>query len=230
MRLSTRFSYTESRMIGIMLIASCLFSGCVVSNATRLTTESYAPVPAEQVAIYLSEDDIPGEYIKIGLINAKGNHGATDESQMLNKMRKDAGDMGANGILYQSIDEPGTGAKIAGAVLGVGVNRKGQVIAILVEDENTGPLETMKERQQEIKESLPEEFACKSPEDTRTASLQKVSHEGAEVLNTTGPFARGVKNLSEGDYVLRVDSYGNYYKICYNKGYGYVKKEFLGPG
>lgn len=40
--------------------------------------------------------------------------------------------MGANGIIMGSINEPGTGFKIAAAVLGTTTDRKGKSVAIFV--------------------------------------------------------------------------------------------------
>ena len=40
--------------------------------------------------------------------------------------------MGANAIILDAISEPSAGAKIAGAVFGVGAERKGKAIAIFV--------------------------------------------------------------------------------------------------
>jgi len=47
-------------------------------------------------------------------------------------MRKEAGKLGANGIILDSLSEPSAGAKIAGAFHGTGAQRTGKVIAIYV--------------------------------------------------------------------------------------------------
>lgn len=65
-------------------------------------------------------------------MNAKGEASWTNEEKMFNSMRKKAGEMGANGIILDAISEPGAGAKVAGAILGTGVERKGKAIAIYV--------------------------------------------------------------------------------------------------
>lgn len=51
---------------------------------------------------------------------------------MYNAMKKRAAQIGANGILFQPIKEPSAGAKVAGAFLGTGTNRKAEMIAIFV--------------------------------------------------------------------------------------------------
>lgn len=47
-------------------------------------------------------------------------------------MRKKAAEVGANGIIMAGIDEPVAGAKVAGAFLGTGTERKGKSVAIFV--------------------------------------------------------------------------------------------------
>jgi hypothetical protein len=66
------------------------------------------------------------------LLNSTGSTGFTSESGMMKSMRKKAADVGANGIIMGNIDEPGAGAKVVGAFLGTGTQRKGKSVAILV--------------------------------------------------------------------------------------------------
>jgi hypothetical protein len=49
---------------------------------------------------------------------------------MVRKLRKDAGKRGANGIVLNPIHEPGAGAKVVGALFGVGTQRKGEAVAV----------------------------------------------------------------------------------------------------
>jgi hypothetical protein len=51
---------------------------------------------------------------------------------MLNAMRKKGGALGGNAILLPQIQEPGAGAKVAGAIFGTGTQRKGNVIVIRI--------------------------------------------------------------------------------------------------
>ena len=91
------------------------------------------PVHPDDVIIYLSEDDIDGEWENIAIIHAQGDSQLTRESKMLRKAREQAGEIGANGILIEEIKEPSAGAQIAGEVLGTGSTRRGRMIAIYVE-------------------------------------------------------------------------------------------------
>lgn len=116
----------------LLVAVALLLSACVRTNAVRLGGQTYPAVPADQVQVFLSEDDVDVPFERIALINAKGEASYTDEAKMINAMRKKAGEMGANAIILGEIKEPSAGSKIAAAVLGTGAERKGQVVAIRV--------------------------------------------------------------------------------------------------
>jgi hypothetical protein len=117
----------------VLIISLVLVASCVSVNATRLGSgPNRPPVPADQVAIYRTADQVPGKYEEIALINAKGDSAWSSEAGMFKQMKKKAGQMGANGIILDAVSEPSAGAKIAGAIFGVGAERKGKAIAIYV--------------------------------------------------------------------------------------------------
>jgi len=117
----------------ILIISLAFVTSCVSVNATRLGTESYRqPVPTDEVVVYRTADQVPGKYEEIALLNAKGDSAWSSESGMFKKMKKRAGQMGANAIILDAVSEPSAGAKIAGAIFGVGAERKGKAIAIFV--------------------------------------------------------------------------------------------------
>lgn len=62
----------------------------------------------------------------------QGESSWTNENQMLSAARKKAATMGANGIILGSVQEPSSGAKVAGALLGIATMRRGEVVAIRV--------------------------------------------------------------------------------------------------
>ena len=119
---------------GIAAAALALVLGaCVSTNAVRLgAAPARPPVAEEAVAVYRTAAQVPGKYEEIALLNATGESSWTNEAKMMNSMRKKAGKMGANAIILDAISEPGAGAKVAAAVLGVGAERKGKAIAIYV--------------------------------------------------------------------------------------------------
>jgi len=116
--------------IFLPILLAIFVSGCVQTQATMLSGETYPPTLESEVVIYLSEEEIPGEFKKIAIINAQGESGWTNESQMYNAAKKRAAKIGAHGILIEEVKEPGSGAKVAAAIFGTGTTRRGQMIAV----------------------------------------------------------------------------------------------------
>lgn len=110
-----------------------LMLGCVTVTSTQLGKPSTRnPISAAEVAIYRTAQQVPGNYEEVALLNASGDYEQTDESQMYAQMRKEAGRLGANGIILESVSEPTTGAKVANFFVGTDADRKGKAIAIYI--------------------------------------------------------------------------------------------------
>ena len=121
-------------LAGMVMIAVA----CVQTNATRLGPATARPaVPEDQVVIYRTADKVPGRYEEVALMNSTGESSWTNEEKMMNSMRKKAGELGANAIILDAISEPSAGAKVAGAFLGTGAQRKGKAIAVFVFADST---------------------------------------------------------------------------------------------
>lgn len=115
--------------------AACLvfLAACVSTQAARLGPVVDRPaVSPDSVAIYLTADKVPGKYEEVALLSSTGDYGTTSEEKMYRSMREKAGEMGANAIILQGVQEPGTGARVAHALLGTGANREGKALAIFV--------------------------------------------------------------------------------------------------
>lgn len=125
------FNIRYSSLVAIVVLGFSL-SGCIQTSHTMLGSKEYPVLTPEEVTIYLSEEDIPGEWEKVAIINASGSTGYTNQQQMYEAVRKRAAQIGANGVLFQEIDEPSAGAKVAGAFLGTGTNRQVEMVAIYV--------------------------------------------------------------------------------------------------
>jgi hypothetical protein len=107
-----------------------LLSACVTVNKSILSRSFMSqPVPKEDVQVFFSSDTLP-PHERVAILNAKGDDALTDESQMIDKMREEAGKLGANAIVLNEVKAASTGAKVASAVLGTAANRKGTAIAI----------------------------------------------------------------------------------------------------
>ena len=115
------------------LLVTLFVTACVTTNATRLGNAPHRPqVAPENVALYRSAEQVPGRYEEVALLHSEGESSSTDERAMYKSMKKKAGKLGANAIILEAVKEPSAGAKIAGAVLGTSVERKGKAIAIYV--------------------------------------------------------------------------------------------------
>jgi hypothetical protein len=121
-------------LVGLTLVAAA----CVTVNKSILDRSFMAtPVPVEDVFVYLPGDEVP-EHTRIAILNAKGDADMTDEGEMIDRLREEAGKLGANAIILGEIVDPGTGARVAQAVLGTEANRRSQAIAIFVPSGGTG--------------------------------------------------------------------------------------------
>ena len=126
------FSHLKRAAIFCALCA--IITACVSTNATLLIPgEQYEPVSPDLVRIYTDESELDTlEYIRVAIIESTGSTTWTSQAGMYKSMRKKAAKLGCNGVLLSSIDEPGAGAKVAGAFLGVGTKRRGHAYAIRV--------------------------------------------------------------------------------------------------
>lgn len=119
------------RYLAVTAASFVVLGGCVQTQATMLGPKGqYPPVAPDQVQVFLDEDDAPATCTKIALINAQGESSFTNEAKMIEASRKKAGQVGANAVILAKINEPSAGAKIAGAFLGTGSQRRGQLVAL----------------------------------------------------------------------------------------------------
>jgi hypothetical protein len=118
------------RAAAVLAIALASAS-CVSTSVVRLgTPEPYPPVKPDEVRVFLSEEDVGVAFVKVAVIDAQGDHSWANDERMVNAMRKRAAKLGANGIIIGEFKDPSTAEKIASAVIGVGGERKGRVLAI----------------------------------------------------------------------------------------------------
>ena len=72
------------------------------------------------------------DYVRVAIIEATGSGEWTNQSEMLEAIRRKAGELGGNGVILPRVDEPSAGAKVAAAFLGTGTQRKGNAVAVRV--------------------------------------------------------------------------------------------------
>ncbi|GMV09338.1 MAG TPA: hypothetical protein PKC83_10760 [Gemmatimonadaceae bacterium] len=118
----------------IRLAALLLTAACVRTNATLLNPSPIArpKVAPSAVRIYRTADQVGRPFEEIALLNSTGESNLTDENDLFESMRKKAGELGANGVILDAVNEASAGAKVAAAIFGTGTQRKGRAIAIYV--------------------------------------------------------------------------------------------------
>jgi len=125
----------NSRIIVTVPFLLIVFAGCVSTRVVLIdpTAAPLDPVPPANVRILTTEAELATlDYVRVAIIEASGSGEYTSQASMIEAMRRKAGALGANALLLPQIQEPGAGAKVAGAIFGVGTERKGNVIAIWI--------------------------------------------------------------------------------------------------
>jgi hypothetical protein len=106
--------------------------GCISVNKSVLTPNPTGRVfTTEEVTVYFETDSIP-EHTRVAILNARGDADTTGEGKMIDKLREEAGILGANAIILGALEEPGTGRRVVAAIFGTSKNREAQAIAIYV--------------------------------------------------------------------------------------------------
>lgn len=119
-----------SIVLAIVSLTACVHTKATLVNPSATPLAEVAP---DQVQIFMSQSELDTlDYTRVAIIEATGSGEWTSQTGMIEAMRRKAGALGANGVLMPQINEPGAGAKVAGALFGTGTQRKGQVIAVFV--------------------------------------------------------------------------------------------------
>jgi hypothetical protein len=119
----------------LLLILIAGLGACVTTRHTFInpSAERFPRVSPDSVYIVTAESELDTlNYVRVAIIEASGSTEMTNSTNMLNAMRKKAGEVGANAILLPEINEPGAGVRVAAAVLGVETERRGTVVAIRI--------------------------------------------------------------------------------------------------
>ncbi len=88
-----------------------IFSGCVSMKVRKCTEKDYEPVPADQVAVYNQIGEVPAGYEKIATIHVQDALVRDNRERVLNKIKKQAGAIGANGIVLGTVNAPSVPAE-----------------------------------------------------------------------------------------------------------------------
>ncbi len=95
-----------------LILVALATSGCMRTSVVMLSPENYPAVVADSVRIFLSVDEITGEYEQIALIDAYEEGECTgslciSRDSFLKELKKKAGELGANGIILDVEGLPG---------------------------------------------------------------------------------------------------------------------------
>lgn len=114
------------------VLAVLTAAACVSVNKSVLAPNPTGRTFSEQqVYVYFEDDEIP-EHTRLAILSAEGDAEVTDESDVIDEMRKEAGKLGANAIVLREITRPGTAERIAGALLEMETIREARAVAIYV--------------------------------------------------------------------------------------------------
>lgn len=108
--------WRDKVLAGLVVV---LVAGCVRVQTTMLpgavqTTRVFEPYA---VHVLLADDEEPEDCARVAVLHGSGSSSFTDESGMLNKLREEAGKLGANALRLEGMREPGSGERIANALL-----------------------------------------------------------------------------------------------------------------
>ena len=125
-------SFGRTPLLTILALASVGLGACVSVNKSVLMTD-LEPVPMPEVQVYYDGDEVP-EHSRVAILHAAGSDGWTNPSQMIDKLREEAGKLGANAIVLLGIEEPTAGERFVNALVGGSTDgeRTGEAIAILI--------------------------------------------------------------------------------------------------
>ena len=120
----------------ILMLATIMVigTGCVSVNKSVLdATFQDRPVPTSQVRVFFADDEIP-DHVRVAILNATGDSGMTNQGQMIDKMREEAGKLGANAIILDDLREPTAGERAVNAFFGGTATgqRRGGALAIRI--------------------------------------------------------------------------------------------------
>lgn len=111
-----------------------LVAGCVTVSKSVLMDRSATPVPENGVYVFLETDSIPSSCQRVALLHASGAQDYTNEGQMINKLRSEAGKLGANAVQLRGMEDAGTGERVVSALFGTQSDRDADAVALWCPD------------------------------------------------------------------------------------------------
>jgi len=85
--------------LAMIFMIACMAIGCV-------STLRVAPVPWEDVKVYYDEADVKGKFETLATFRYEGEAIEAIAEKQIEKMKKRAGKLGANGIILKGMPDP----------------------------------------------------------------------------------------------------------------------------
>lgn len=116
--------------LGVLVLG---LAACVHVSKSVLS-ESYMgnPLPPGEVTVWLASlnDSIPANCERVAILHASGAQDYTNEGQIFDKLREEAGKLGANAVYVQNMEDAGTGERVVDAIFGTGSDRDSDAVAL----------------------------------------------------------------------------------------------------
>jgi hypothetical protein len=123
--------YRPKIQVTLALAAAVIGCGTRSHIVARNPALTLAPTCADAVPVYPDREHVPYDYYEVALINAEGNSVYTGNGDLLKKVRNEAADVGANGVVLDSLGASHATVKVLGAAVGSNdAERKARAIAI----------------------------------------------------------------------------------------------------
>jgi hypothetical protein len=116
------------------LLPLVVLAGCVTVSKSVLMDRSHSPVARDDVYVFIAGDSIPESCQRVALLHASGAEDFTEEGDMIDKLREEAGKLGANALHLRTMEDPGTGERVVAAVFGTSADRDSDAIALWCPD------------------------------------------------------------------------------------------------
>ncbi len=113
-----------------LLTLLVLLTGCVHVSKTVLMDRSGSPVPKDSVYVYLANDTIPNSCERVAILHASGEQDWTDEGDMIDELRSEAGKLGANALHILTMEDASTGEQVVAALLDTEADRDAEALAL----------------------------------------------------------------------------------------------------
>lgn len=120
----------------VFLSIVVVLTACVsVSKSILDTSFSLRPVPQQRVSVLLASlgDTLPSNCTRVALLHASAAELAS-EGRIYDKLREEAGKLGANTLYIQSMEDVGIGERIVGALMLAAADKDSDAIALHCDD------------------------------------------------------------------------------------------------